>query len=331
MRTNIQILPVICNKQASDHSIELINRLQHARHEHQNCCSVCLRETTSAPPPASDARPLLFIHVPDSPPADRVLPTPAPSPTLTVTLKLRHAITRDDAARRRKMAKLSRTLGVNVPTELVFPPENTNDRRYRRLTTRTVKTDRTSRIESKRRSGASASRSGLTPSDSDPISHGWVWVGKRDEIPPDVRERIQRSRVDSGLPFDWVSVGRLGELPEEDQTVDTVRGMRRKEMGWSVLMEFLRIPMCLRSTANAHRHRASHVASYSNLESLVFLVAAHVYWFEPVLVWSEPSRFACSEPFSSSPPDDSWWNVEYIRVSVGFGPVCRRAQQVFST
>jgi hypothetical protein len=131
------------------------------------------------------------------------------------------------------MAKLSRTLGVNVPTELVFPPENTNDRRYRRLTMRTVKTDRTSRVEPKRRSGASASRSGLIPSDSDPISHGWVWVGKRDEIPPDVRERIQRPRVDSGLPFDWVSVGRLGELPEEDQTVDTVRGMRRKEMGWS--------------------------------------------------------------------------------------------------
>jgi hypothetical protein len=39
---------------------------------------------------------------------------------------------------------------------------------------------------------------------------------------------------------------------------------------------------------------------YSNLEYLVFLVAAHVYWFEPVLVWFEPSRFACSEPPRSS-------------------------------
>jgi hypothetical protein len=47
MNTSIPHIFVICNKQASDRSIDLINRVQHARHEHQNCCSVCLRETRS--------------------------------------------------------------------------------------------------------------------------------------------------------------------------------------------------------------------------------------------------------------------------------------------
>jgi hypothetical protein len=35
MHTSIEIPVVICNKQATDRSIDLINRLQHARHEHQ--------------------------------------------------------------------------------------------------------------------------------------------------------------------------------------------------------------------------------------------------------------------------------------------------------
>jgi hypothetical protein len=35
MHTSTPFIFVICNKQASDRSIELINRLQHARHEHR--------------------------------------------------------------------------------------------------------------------------------------------------------------------------------------------------------------------------------------------------------------------------------------------------------
>ncbi|KAJ6564674.1 hypothetical protein B0H19DRAFT_1259089 [Mycena capillaripes] len=195
----------------------------------------------SAPPLVSDTRPLLYIRVPDPLPADHVPPTPAPSPTLTVALNIRPAMHKDDAARRRKMAKLGRTLGVPVPPELVFPPENLNDRCYRRLTSRTVKTDRTSRVEARRLSSTSgASRTTRKLAEENSISRGWVWVGKREEIPSDVRARMQRSRMESGLPFDWVSVGRLEELPEDEEAtprqhpaIPTTRKMYRKETGWS--------------------------------------------------------------------------------------------------
>ncbi|KAJ7681860.1 hypothetical protein DFH06DRAFT_1289573 [Mycena polygramma] len=186
----------------------------------------------------SVTRPLLYIRVPESAP-DRAPPTPAPSPTLTVFLNLTSSTDRDDTARRRKMAKLERTLGANVPTELVFPPEDFNTRRYRRLTARTVKAERApSRAESLSRRQSSASRASgrkRRDADTDSISHGWVWVGKREEMPSDVRERErrQRARVDSGVPFDW---GRFRDLPEHEDILpaeDSAGGMNRRESGWS--------------------------------------------------------------------------------------------------
>ncbi|KAJ7325863.1 hypothetical protein DFH08DRAFT_886315 [Mycena albidolilacea] len=193
----------------------------------------------SLPLPPSDARPLLYIRVPDAPP-DPELPTPAPSPTLTVFLNLRSATARDDTTRRRRMAKLRRTLGANVPTDLVFPPENTNDIRYRRLTSRTLPQapDRKSRAESKRMSIASNSSRGKRASraqtETDPISRGWVWVGKREDIPVDVQARIKRSRMDSGLPFDWSSVDRFRNVGEEGRpTLQFRRPLHRREVGWS--------------------------------------------------------------------------------------------------
>ncbi|KAJ6546061.1 hypothetical protein DFH09DRAFT_1171899 [Mycena vulgaris] len=182
---------------------------------------------TSAPPSpvAPDARPVLYIRVPDSPPPEHGPVTPAPSPTLTVALNLRYATVNDDTARRRKMAKLSRTLGPNVPQELVFPPPSTDDvRRLRRLTARTVNSDRMSRVESlassktsRRRSGASGTARRHSKADS--ISHGWVWVGRREDIPSDILARVQ---PDSGLPSDWASA-----------PIPTFRAMYRKEEGWS--------------------------------------------------------------------------------------------------
>ncbi|KAJ7719213.1 hypothetical protein B0H14DRAFT_3900950 [Mycena olivaceomarginata] len=161
-------------------------------------------------PPPSDARPLLYIRVPDAPP-DPELPTPAPSPTLTVSLNLRSATASDDTTRRRRMAKLRRTLGANAP-------------------------DRKSRAESKRMSIASNSSRGKRASraqtETDPISRGWVWVGKREDIPVDVQARIKRSQMDSGLPFDWSEVGWSGEwagaAQNMDQVVEQLRGLKVK-------------------------------------------------------------------------------------------------------
>ncbi|KAF7375761.1 hypothetical protein MSAN_00465700 [Mycena sanguinolenta] len=189
-----------------------------------------------APP---DSRPVLYLRVPDSPPPEsiRSVASPTASPTLTVKLNLRHnAAMRDsETVRRRRIAKLRRTLGEHVPTALVFPPENTNSSRYRRLTSRTVATPK-SRPDSRRQSRAShisrQERSALHPED---ISRGWVWVGKRDDIPADVQARIKRSKKESGLPFDWASIGRLRDLDEDEVPSPTAvrRPLHRKEVGWS--------------------------------------------------------------------------------------------------
>ncbi|KAJ7622270.1 hypothetical protein FB45DRAFT_123546 [Roridomyces roridus] len=219
--------------------------------------------------PASDAiRPTLYLSVPDEPyPEQLVLPTPPPSPTLTVALNLPNVgdyLVKDDVqARRRKMSKLFRTLGTNVPPELVFPPTatttttaNRNDigRVRRRLTARTVLSDHGDSVKSGK-SGKSSVRSkgaaidhwrsavgvgsGLNlapPSPAlsfkgpererltvkprgpraaraqaksafkkpplppppphtepvEPISRGWVWVGRAQDVPPRVRLRMQR-------------------------------------------------------------------------------------------------------------------------------------------
>ncbi|KAF7334951.1 hypothetical protein MVEN_02245000 [Mycena venus] len=213
--------------------------------------SPTLSETVPAPH-RSDTRPVLYLRVPDAPPPDRGLPTPTPSPTLTVALNLRHSAKKENATRRRRMAKLCRTLGANVPANLVFPPENLNDPRYRRLTSRTLQPPgspvatsdlRSRNRESKRMSTVSgaSSRSGRTrtqrESDADSISRGWVWVGKRDDLPRDVLARIKRTRKESGLPFQWVPMhtGRLQDVEEEEGTAMpvTFRALRRKEEGWS--------------------------------------------------------------------------------------------------
>ncbi|KAF8173397.1 hypothetical protein K438DRAFT_1772203 [Mycena galopus ATCC 62051] len=202
-----------------------------------------------APPPLSEGRPVLYLRVP-SPPPDSILTltTPAPSPTLTVAIK---PPTRDDAARIRTMAKLRRTLGVNVPPDLVFPPENTNTPRYKRLTARTlpsaVRRDlreqetpwifrevRKSGAESKRRSFASQRSRRKCMMDTDgesDISRGWVWVGKRDELPAHVKAR--RSRVESGLPLGWDSTSKVEEEEKVPSLTVTGRPLYPREVGWS--------------------------------------------------------------------------------------------------
>ncbi|KAJ6470730.1 hypothetical protein C8R47DRAFT_750461 [Mycena vitilis] len=182
---------------------------------------------------ASDPRPLLYIHVPDCAPTHRAPSTPAPSPTLTDFLKLTSSTDRDDGARRRKMTKLEHTLGANVPTELVFPPENPDARRYRRLTARSVKAERAESMSRRQSTMSRASGQKHRDTSMDSISHGWVWVGKREEIPSGIRERRQRTRVESGIPFDWGSGRDLAENEESTATETSAGGMNRRESGWS--------------------------------------------------------------------------------------------------
>ncbi|KAJ7110601.1 hypothetical protein C8R44DRAFT_743069 [Mycena epipterygia] len=232
-----------------------------------------LAERLHTPPSlaSSDTRrpPAPISPRPESPPVDRGPPTPAPSPTLTISLNLSlRSAAKEDAARRRKMTKLFRTLGANIPPELVFPAlspkaKEAMERRARRLTARTVVSEGVQRAESvvggaqenniNRRSGVSAtSRSGRTHSKPESISHGWVWVGKAEEIPAGVRGRMRargstadgglpgvdsgRSRADSVLPEDWVTINRP-DIEEElrHPSVAAFRTMHRKEArdGWS--------------------------------------------------------------------------------------------------
>ncbi|KAJ7644950.1 hypothetical protein FB45DRAFT_999808 [Roridomyces roridus] len=215
------------------------------------------------PTPQSDAlRPTLYLSVPDASHPERLLlPTPPPSPTLTVALNLPNVadyLVKDDTqARRRKMAKLFRTLGTNVPPELVFPPtSNRHGKERRRLTARTVLSDRADSVKSGR-SGRSSIRSntnkgtaiehwrsGLAPPSPapsfkeratprgpraaraqaqaqalfkkepvEPISRGWVWVGRAQDIPPNVRVHIQaRNRNNPGQDRPFA----LLHVPEEE-------------------------------------------------------------------------------------------------------------------
>ncbi|KAJ7681843.1 hypothetical protein DFH06DRAFT_1387647 [Mycena polygramma] len=155
------------------------------------------------------------------------------TPILITFLNLTSSTDRDDTARRRKMAKLERTLGANVPTELVFPPENLDGRRYRRLTARTVKAELGESLSRRQSSMSRASGRKYREVPTDSISHGWVWVGKREDIPSEIRERRQRTRVDSGVSFDW---GRRRDLVEDEDipaTKASAGGMNRRESAWS--------------------------------------------------------------------------------------------------
>ncbi|KAF7325519.1 hypothetical protein MKEN_00401000 [Mycena kentingensis (nom. inval.)] len=235
-----------------------------------------------------------------APPPSTPAPSPtAPSPTLTVLLSLdtlssssggpdkrrsRHAVgggagggafrrygvtVKDESARRRTMAKLSRTLGEHVPPALVFPPESDAKRRderaARRLTVRSIKSDRGSvrSMMSFASTGAGTGagtrkRKEKERKERDPISRGWVWVGRPEEIPAGVRVH-RRKRVESGAPFNWYAEDDKPDIQEEDSVnanalegdatdTDTELGLvsspyapytnaslrvRRREEGWS--------------------------------------------------------------------------------------------------
>ncbi|KAJ7496295.1 hypothetical protein B0H11DRAFT_858746 [Mycena galericulata] len=203
----------------------------------------------AAPPPEPKGRPLLYIRVPDAPPPEHGPPTPGPpSPTLTVAMNLRNAagyVVKDDAARRRKMAKLFRTLGVNVPTELVFPPPSAKERLARRISTRTMMSDHAESIRSVDGRRIERWRSGVAPtspvrrrksrtpsvkSKAESISHGWVWVGRPEEIPPHVRVRM---RPGAHLPADWDLVEKSDIVEEPRTSVSTLRALHRREETWS--------------------------------------------------------------------------------------------------
>ncbi|KAK7045131.1 hypothetical protein R3P38DRAFT_2882708 [Favolaschia claudopus] len=77
----------------------------------------------AAPPrlPTSEIvpRPTLYLAVPDRKSTSTPLPSPSPSPLSASSSSL--ALENPTSTRRRRMAKLSRTLGEMVPAELVFP------------------------------------------------------------------------------------------------------------------------------------------------------------------------------------------------------------------
>ncbi|KAJ7059845.1 hypothetical protein C8F01DRAFT_1143294 [Mycena amicta] len=231
---------------------------------------------------ASIARPVLYIRLPEPDPTSSsflrpptMTPTPpSPSPTLTANRKPRSPVgavrrygvtVKDESARRRTMAKLSRTLGERVPPALVFPPESERQQREerlaRRLTVRSLKSDKGS-VRSGRESIVSTSRvsrerekrkrSRTATGRENDISHGWVWVGRPEDIPAGVKVKVKphrRRRADSGAPFNWYPSLQVEEAEEEDPndtpselstqlspytsyTNSSLRVQRREE-GWS--------------------------------------------------------------------------------------------------
>ncbi|KAJ6556900.1 hypothetical protein B0H10DRAFT_2121796, partial [Mycena sp. CBHHK59/15] len=182
------------------------------------------------------ARPLLYVRLPTSNETTLRTPvTPSPSPTLTVALNLTQG--NEESVRRRKMAKLSRTLGVKVPPELVFSSSPSRQRRRSRqssiLESMPEKAGVKGAVSGRRRRAtrslkdSAGDRNGTSLTarhpKSDSISHGWVWVGK----PTD----------HDSLCHEWVglgsSVGGGDKSTILHPAVSVVRNMHRRENGWS--------------------------------------------------------------------------------------------------
>ncbi|KAJ7169331.1 hypothetical protein C8R43DRAFT_1121208 [Mycena crocata] len=182
---------------------------------------------SSLAPPVS--RPMLFLRLApgagggvsgESSPAER---SPLPSP-LSPTFALNSPGTPPvDASRRRKMAKLVRTLGENVPPELVFP-----DKARRRASTLSVPE---SAHEQRRRMAHLAQSEDAymidVVEDEGPFSYP--------STIPVVREAPARASCDTVLS-NTDSVGSRELLMPHDRLVPTGgNGMRRREdrEGWS--------------------------------------------------------------------------------------------------
>ncbi|KAJ6586242.1 hypothetical protein B0H10DRAFT_1961832 [Mycena sp. CBHHK59/15] len=205
------------------------------------------------------ARPLLYVRLPTSNETTLRTPvTPSPSPTLTVALNLTQG--NEESVRRRKMAKLSRTLGVKVPPELVFSSSPSRQRRRSRqssiLESMPEKAGVKGAVSGRRRratrslkDSAGGSKMGRPPSvasssltarhpKSDSISHGWVWVGKPTDhdVPANVRVRSSRATAES-LCNEWVGLGSSVGVGDKSTLlhppVSVVRNMHRRENGWS--------------------------------------------------------------------------------------------------
>ncbi|KAJ6556899.1 hypothetical protein B0H10DRAFT_2121795, partial [Mycena sp. CBHHK59/15] len=203
-------------------------------------------------------RPVLYLQLPTN--THRAPVTPLPSPTLTVTLNL--APVDEEAVRRRKMAKVRRTLGDNVPHELVFPlSTRKRDRRSRqpsilsskqssilesvpeRARVMSAVSGRCSRARGLK-ANAGGSKVGRPPSVAssrtarhskpEPLSHGWVWVGRPTYVPT---VRSSRASVQS-LSDDWIDVGNFKLAEAADSRIprpraSLIRATHRREEGWS--------------------------------------------------------------------------------------------------
>ncbi|KAJ6586241.1 hypothetical protein B0H10DRAFT_2095496, partial [Mycena sp. CBHHK59/15] len=174
-------------------------------------------------------RPVLYLQLPTN--THRAPVTPLPSPTLTVTLNL--APVDEEAVRRRKMAKVRRTLGDNVPHELVFPlSTRKRDRRSRQPSILSSKQSSILESVPERARVMSAvsggSKVGRPPSVAssrtarhskpEPLSHGWVWVGRPTYVPTVRSSRASVQSPDSRIPRPRASL---------------IRATHRREEGWS--------------------------------------------------------------------------------------------------
>ncbi|KAJ7776348.1 hypothetical protein B0H16DRAFT_1506429 [Mycena metata] len=178
----------------------------------------------SSPAPTTISRPMLFLRLPaaGSPPspaaAERMTPLPSPlSPTFGLALNSPATPPPTlDTSRRRKMAKLMRTLGENVPPELVFPTAPTSTpKAHRRASTLSVPESMRERHLARKRSTTSIA---VEEEADAPFSYPSTVPVEYFEEP--VRRSIETSSDSSGEYL-------LPHGHEDD------KHMHRREQGWS--------------------------------------------------------------------------------------------------
>ncbi|KAJ6454376.1 hypothetical protein C8R45DRAFT_1037945 [Mycena sanguinolenta] len=173
---------------------------------HSRSASMFTSEATSHGDSSHLARPMLLLHLPaaSSSTTERTSLQSPLSPTFSLTLNSPVTPTLPVDTRRRKMAKLMRTLGENVPPELVFPTSTPKSRR--RASTLSVP-------------GSILERSSSDTHDS---SSTHASASSDEPLLPTSRRQRTMYRKEQGWSGEWA-----GNVADMDDVVRRLRGLKK--------------------------------------------------------------------------------------------------------
>ncbi|KAF7360848.1 hypothetical protein MSAN_01114200 [Mycena sanguinolenta] len=171
---------------------------------HSRSASTFTSEAASHGDSSHLARPMLLLHLPatSSSTAERTSVQSPLSPTFSLTLNSPVTPTFVVDTRRRKMAKLTRTLGENVPPELVFPTFKSR----RRASTLSIPESMLER----------------SSSDTHDSSSTHASTSSHEPLLPPSRPHRNTYRKEQGWSGEWV-----GNVADMDDVVRRLRGLKK--------------------------------------------------------------------------------------------------------